>query len=73
MDHEACLPRFAILALFARLTPAMQLTDSTISYSLYDEDDVNDPLEAINRSIFKFNEFILNLLLRPISNVYNDY
>jgi phospholipid-binding lipoprotein MlaA len=40
--------------------------------SLSDEDDVNDPLEAINRSIFKFNEFILNLLLRPISNVYND-
>jgi len=40
--------------------------------SLTEEDGVNDPLEAINRSIFKFNEFILNLLLRPISDVYND-
>ena len=40
--------------------------------SLIDTDNVNDPLEAINRSIFKFNEFILNLLLRPISTAYND-
>ena len=40
--------------------------------SLSDEDDVNDPLEEINRSIFIFNEFILNLLLRPVSDAYND-
>ena len=37
-----------------------------------DEDDVNDPLESINRAIFSFNEFILDLLLRPISEVYKD-
>jgi len=37
-----------------------------------DDDDVNDPLESINRAIFNFNEFILDLLLRPISEVYKD-
>ena len=36
------------------------------------DDDVNDPLESLNRSIFKFNEFLLTLLLRPISDAYND-
>jgi len=37
-----------------------------------DEDDVNDPLESINRAIFNFNEFILDLLLRPVADLYKD-
>ena len=37
-----------------------------------DDDDVNDPLESINRAIFNFNEFILDLLLRPVADLYKD-
>jgi phospholipid-binding lipoprotein MlaA len=37
-----------------------------------DEDNVNDPLEPMNRMIFGFNEYIQTLLLRPIANLYND-
>jgi phospholipid-binding lipoprotein MlaA len=46
--------------------------NSTLIASLSDDNDVNDPLELINRPIFQFNEFILELLLRPISDAYND-
>jgi phospholipid-binding lipoprotein MlaA len=34
------------------------------------DDDVNDPLETMNRAIFDFNEFFYDLLLRPLSNLY---
>ncbi len=60
------------------VTAAEKLSDSAVQNeqvfiaSLNDKNSVNDPLEAFNRSIFSFNEFILNLLLRPISNAYND-
>jgi len=37
-----------------------------------DEDDVNDPLESMNRVIFKFNEYIQSLLLQPVADLYND-
>jgi ADP-heptose:LPS heptosyltransferase len=40
--HAANSLNTPILALFARLTPAMQLTESISSFSLYDEDDVNN-------------------------------
>ena len=33
-------------------------------------DDVNDPLEPLNRVILDFNEFIQALLLRPIAGIY---
>lgn len=38
-----------------------------------DEDDVNDPLEPINRAIFSFNEFVYGLLLDPVADAYNSY
>ena len=37
------------------------------------ENDVNDPLESINRGIFAFNEFFLQWILGPISGVYKDF
>ena len=37
------------------------------------ENDVNDPLEAMNRGIFEFNEFFLQWVLGPISGVYKDF
>ncbi len=36
------------------------------------DEDVNDPLEPVNRVIFDFNEFLQDALLRPISKFYND-
>lgn len=36
-----------------------------------DEDDVNDPLESLNRVIFGFNEIIYGILINPIAKTYN--
>ncbi len=38
-----------------------------------DSDDQNDPLESMNRSIFTFNDFMLEYLLRPIGSAYREY
>lgn len=35
------------------------------------EDDVNDPLEPLNRVIFQFNEAVYAILLTPIAKTYN--
>ena len=37
-----------------------------------DEEEVNDPLESLNRYIFDFNEFLQDLILRPVSQFYNE-
>ena len=36
------------------------------------DDDVNDPLEPINRAIFSFNEVVQDAVLRPVGHAYND-
>ena len=36
------------------------------------EEDVNDPLEPINRVVFDFNEVIQDAFLRPVAIFYND-
>ncbi|MCC7017665.1 MAG: VacJ family lipoprotein [Rhodospirillales bacterium] len=36
------------------------------------DEDVNDPLEPLNRAIFAFNEVFLDYLLGPISQVYEE-
>lgn len=35
-------------------------------------EEVNDPLESINRAIFDFNEVVQDAFLRPITRFYND-
>jgi phospholipid-binding lipoprotein MlaA len=35
------------------------------------EDDVNDPLESVNRVIFGFNEIVYEFLLTPVATTYN--
>ncbi len=37
-----------------------------------DEDDVNDPLETMNRAIFGFNEVIHENVFSPVAEAYND-
>jgi len=36
------------------------------------DEDINDPLEPINRVIFEFNEFLQDAFLRPIAKFYNE-
>lgn len=37
------------------------------------EDDVNDPLEPVNRAIFRFNEVVQEAVLGPVAHAYNDH
>jgi len=37
-----------------------------------DEDNVNDPLESMNRRIFGFNEMVHENILGPVAEAYND-
>ncbi len=37
-----------------------------------DSDNVNDPLEPVNRIIFEFNEAFQAILLRPVADIYNE-
>ncbi len=43
-----------------------------IAQAKTDAEDINDPLESVNRVIFDFNEVIQDALLRPIVYFYND-
>ena len=36
------------------------------------EEDVNDPLEPVNRAIFRFNEVVQEAILGPVAHAYND-
>lgn len=36
-----------------------------------DEESDNDPLEALNRFIFEFNEILQDVILRPVTKFYN--
>lgn len=36
-----------------------------------DEDDLNDPLETVNRAIFAFNQVVYDALLTPVAKAYN--
>ena len=46
--------------------------EQTVLLAAADEDDVNDPLEPVNRVIFGFNEFVMSLLFRPVADLYNE-
>jgi phospholipid-binding lipoprotein MlaA len=37
------------------------------------EDEVNDPLEPVNRAIFRFNEVVQDAVLGPVAHAYNDH
>jgi len=46
--------------------------EKSVLLAATDEDDVNDPLEPMNRMIFEFNEFVMSLLFRPVADLYNE-
>ena len=37
------------------------------------EDEVNDPLEPVNRLMFGFNEVVRENVLGPVAHAYNDH
>ena len=37
------------------------------------EDDVNDPLEPVNRMVFGFNEVMRESIIGPVAHAYNDH
>jgi len=53
--------------------PATNLTipHTLIAQLSTNEDDVNDPLETVNRVIFGFNEIVYEFLLTPVATTYN--
>jgi len=36
------------------------------------EEEINDPLESMNRAIFSFNEVIMDGIFRPVATTYNE-
>lgn len=55
------------------VNPSGQKTSGIyIAQSNDDEDDVNDPLEPMNRVIFGFNDVFQTYLLDPAANLYNE-
>lgn len=52
--------------------PTLENQELQIAASDDDIDEVNDPLEPLNRSIFGFNEFLQSNLLTPVAEVYNE-
>jgi len=77
-----------ILTMFAMLVfgrPAPALADETLAatngqpaagemlaQAKQGVEEVNDPLEPVNRAIFDFNEVVQDAFLRPITRFYND-
>ena len=37
-----------------------------------DDENVNDPLESVNRAIFSFNEVVHENILGPVADLYNE-
>ena len=71
-------PRSAVLLFGVFLISHLSAQDSFLSEEdLFDEDleevySVPDPLEGLNRSIFKFNDFFYMKLLGPVAHVYHE-
>ncbi|HET8729360.1 MAG TPA: VacJ family lipoprotein [Alphaproteobacteria bacterium] len=38
----------------------------------YGADTVNDPLEPVNRAVFKFNDAVDTVIIRPVATVYDE-
>ncbi|NQV46140.1 MAG: VacJ family lipoprotein [Rhodospirillales bacterium] len=55
----------------ADLSPATQKFLVTTAQLAQAEDDQNDPFEGFNRAMFSFNEGFYDVVMRPVSNVYN--
>jgi len=66
---------FAVFLVFAS-DPAFaaESTEPTVvAATPAPEEDVNDPLEPVNRVIFRFNEVVQEGILGPVAHAYNDH
>lgn len=49
------------------------LSEFAVAQDAMAEEEINDPLESINRVIFEFNEVVMENILGPVAHAYNDY
>ena len=61
---------FSSLSVYAQ-TPSLSLDDINLAANTVDN-EVNDPLERVNRAIFGFNESVNKNLLGPVADAYNQ-
>ena len=54
------------------LPGTMPETGGQFAQAMADPDDVNDPLEPLNRGIFAFNEAFLQYVLGPVARAYKE-
>ena len=66
-QHGRVLRSFLITILFAAMTSACASSQSADGF-----ETAYDPLEPLNRSIFKVNEAVDFLVIRPISETYRQ-
>ena len=59
-------------AVTADIKPAANREAGAKLAAVNNEEEVNDPLESLNRVIFDFNEIIQDAILRPIAKFYNE-
>ena len=70
----ACFAVVAMVAVFATSAViAAEKPNPVILAAAAAEDDVNDPLEPVNRAIFSFNEVVHKNVLGPVAHAYNDH
>lgn len=65
-------PAFLALAVFLAALTGCASAPAAEDEELAAFDDVNDPLEPMNRAIFSFNQFADGLLLKPLALMYRD-
>ncbi len=66
--HPEAMVQTNFGVLSATALPEMQ---TLLAQATTPDDDVNDPLEPLNRVIFQFNEAVYDILLTPIAKTYN--
>ena len=58
---------------FGNVAAAAEASDPFIDQAQAAEEDVNDPLEPINRVIFQFNEIVQQVILYPATSIYEIF
>lgn len=66
------LPAPALAAGPAKVAENQSPSKPALAQAATSVEEVNDPIEPVNRVIFDFNEFVQDLVLRPVARFYND-
>lgn len=74
--NSHCNTKTVYLLAFAAVSSTLAAQDTLSDEAFFEEDlegvvEVSDPIEPVNRVIFKFNDFFLTNVMKPISKGYN--